>query len=136
MITMNWIPIGSNWTILFKCLEMTFVVIWRYINKTELNWIESIYQKYIQSTVEKKKNSLTISEGSMPTLTVLSIFWRDLEHIFKRLSWWDRFWYVLLQMLLRRLIGIWCSLFVIISFHVPFMLIKGTQFNIQSIIQS
>ena len=26
-----------NWTILFKCLEMTFVVIWRYINKTELN---------------------------------------------------------------------------------------------------
>ena len=40
MITMNWIPIGLNWTILFKCLEMTFVVIWRYINKTELNWIE------------------------------------------------------------------------------------------------
>jgi len=29
-----------NWTILFKCLEMTIVVIWRYINKTELNWIE------------------------------------------------------------------------------------------------
>ena len=23
-----------------KCLEMTIVVIWRYINKTELNWIE------------------------------------------------------------------------------------------------
>ena len=39
MITMNWTPIGLNWTILFKCLEMTFVVIWRYINKTELNWI-------------------------------------------------------------------------------------------------
>ena len=38
MITMNWIPIGLNWTILFKCLEMT-IVIWRYINKTELNWI-------------------------------------------------------------------------------------------------
>ena len=37
---MNWIPIGLNWTILFKCLEMTIVVIWRYINKTELNWIE------------------------------------------------------------------------------------------------
>ena len=36
---MNWIPIGLNWTILFKCLEMTIVVIWRYINKTELkNW--------------------------------------------------------------------------------------------------
>ena len=41
MIIMNWIPIGLNWTILFKCLEMTIVVIWRYINKTELNWIES-----------------------------------------------------------------------------------------------
>ena len=41
MITMNWTPIGLNWTILFKCLEMTFVVIWRYINKTELNWIKS-----------------------------------------------------------------------------------------------
>ena len=39
---MNWIPIGLNWTILFKCLEMTIVVIWRYINKTELNWIELI----------------------------------------------------------------------------------------------
>ena len=41
MITMNWIPISLNWTILFKCLEMTSVVIWRYINKlnwTELNW--------------------------------------------------------------------------------------------------
>ena len=36
---MNWIPISLNWTILFKCLEMTIVVIWRYINKTELNWI-------------------------------------------------------------------------------------------------
>ena len=40
MITMNWIPICLNWTILFKCLEMTIVVIWRYIYKTELNWIE------------------------------------------------------------------------------------------------
>jgi len=40
MITINWIPIGLNWTILFKCLEMTIVVIWHYINKTELNWIE------------------------------------------------------------------------------------------------
>ena len=39
---MNWIPIGLNWTILFKCLEMTIVVIWRYINKTELNWIEAV----------------------------------------------------------------------------------------------
>jgi len=37
---MNWIPIGLNWTILFKFLEMTIVVIWRYINKTELNLIE------------------------------------------------------------------------------------------------
>ena len=33
----NIIPIGLNWTILFKCLEMTIVVIWRYINKTKLN---------------------------------------------------------------------------------------------------
>ena len=41
MITMNWIPVGLNWTILFKFLEMTFVVIWGYINKTELNWIET-----------------------------------------------------------------------------------------------
>jgi len=40
MITMNWLPIGLNWTISFKCLEMIIVVIWSYINKTELNWIE------------------------------------------------------------------------------------------------
>ena len=36
-ITMNWIIIGLNWTRSLKCLEMTFGVIWRYINKTELN---------------------------------------------------------------------------------------------------
>jgi len=40
MITMNWTVIALNWTVLLKCLEMTFVVIWRYINKTELNRIE------------------------------------------------------------------------------------------------
>jgi len=28
--------IGLNWTGLLKCLERTFVVFWRYINKTEL----------------------------------------------------------------------------------------------------
>jgi len=28
-------PIGLNWTVLLKSLEMTLVVIWRYINKTE-----------------------------------------------------------------------------------------------------
>ena len=45
MITMNWIPIGLNWTILFKCLEMTIVVIWRYVNK--LNWIELNWTHWI-----------------------------------------------------------------------------------------
>jgi len=41
MITMNWTLIGLNWTVSLKCLEMTFVVIWRFISKTELklNWI-------------------------------------------------------------------------------------------------
>ena len=39
MNTMNWTLIGLNWTVLLKFLEMTFVLIWRYINKTELNWI-------------------------------------------------------------------------------------------------
>ena len=36
---MTWIVIGLNWTVSLKCLEMTFVVIWLYINKTELNLI-------------------------------------------------------------------------------------------------
>ena len=36
MITMNMTLIGLNWTVLLKCLEKTFVVIWRFINKTEL----------------------------------------------------------------------------------------------------
>ena len=49
MIIMNWIPIGLNWTILFKCLEMTIVVIWRYINKTELNWVYSIWSNILAS---------------------------------------------------------------------------------------
>jgi len=36
-ITVNWILIGLNWTVSLKCPEMTFVVIWRYVNKIELN---------------------------------------------------------------------------------------------------
>ena len=38
MITVNWTPVDLNWTVLFKCLEMTFIAIWHYINKTELNY--------------------------------------------------------------------------------------------------
>ena len=53
MITMNWIPIGLNWTILFKCLEMTIVVIWRYINK--LNWIELLTLKHVLLNISKIK---------------------------------------------------------------------------------
>jgi len=34
---MNWILIGLNWIVSLKCLEMTFVVIWHYINRMELN---------------------------------------------------------------------------------------------------
>ena len=37
---MNWIIIGLNWTDSLKYLEMTFAGIWRYTNKTELNWID------------------------------------------------------------------------------------------------
>ena len=37
MTKMNWTLIGLNWTVLLKCLKITFVVIWPYINKTELN---------------------------------------------------------------------------------------------------
>ena len=35
---MNWTQIGLNWTASLKCLEITFAMIWRYINKQ--NWIE------------------------------------------------------------------------------------------------
>ena len=38
----------------FKCLEMTIVVIWRYINKNELNWIEPSLG--LQRTVWKREN--------------------------------------------------------------------------------
>ena len=37
ILKFHWIMITMNWTILFKCLEITFAEIWRYINKTELN---------------------------------------------------------------------------------------------------
>ena len=37
MITRNLTLIGLNWTVLLKCLEKTFVVIWHYINEIELN---------------------------------------------------------------------------------------------------
>ena len=39
-ITVNCILIVFNWTV-FKCLEMKFVVIRSFMNKTELNLIES-----------------------------------------------------------------------------------------------
>ena len=35
---MNWIITDLNWTVSLKCLEMTFVVIWHFINKIEVNW--------------------------------------------------------------------------------------------------
>ena len=60
---MNWIPIGLNWTILFKCLEMTIVVIWRYINKTELNWIELRFQDHIRiAEAARKMGNVTWEE--------------------------------------------------------------------------
>jgi len=34
---MNLIIIGLNWIVSLKCPEITFVVIWRYINKIESN---------------------------------------------------------------------------------------------------
>jgi len=70
-----------NWTILFKCLEMTIVVIWRYINKTELNWIElkcelihlAMSGKHQKITWgEKEKIWLRLcSEGLQPCLVLL-----------------------------------------------------------------
>ena len=33
---MSWIIIGLNWTVFLKCLEMTFVVVWRFINEFSL----------------------------------------------------------------------------------------------------
>ena len=33
---MNLTLTGLNWTVSLKCFEMTFVVIWCYTNKTEL----------------------------------------------------------------------------------------------------
>ena len=38
MIKMNWTLIALNRTVSLKCLEMTLVLIWRFINKTELNF--------------------------------------------------------------------------------------------------
>ena len=43
IITLNWTLIGLNWTVLLKCLEITFFAFWRYINKTELNLIMSCW---------------------------------------------------------------------------------------------
>ena len=36
----DWILIGLNWIGSLKCLEMTFVLIWRYMKKIEFNRIE------------------------------------------------------------------------------------------------
>ena len=43
---MNLTLIGLNWTVLLMCLEVTFVVIWHYINKTEKDVIHGTYQNY------------------------------------------------------------------------------------------
>ena len=66
MIIMNWIPIGLNWTILFKCLEMTIVVIWRYINKTELNWIECPRSEETNSRAAKSTGSAQSPDSPFP----------------------------------------------------------------------
>jgi len=43
-----------NWTVLLKCLEMAFVVIWHITNKTELNPDSN----HNPSLKKKKKESL------------------------------------------------------------------------------
>ena len=53
----NWTPVGLNWTILLKCLEMIFVVIWCHTNKTVL--INSVIQFFFFN-----ENLLFFSRGT------------------------------------------------------------------------
>jgi len=55
MVTMNSTQIGLNWTILFKCLEMTFVVIWRQDKKCNQT---------------KSVKSSTVFSSALPLVTV------------------------------------------------------------------
>ena len=61
---LQWIEFQLAWTgpYYLKCLEMTIVVIWRYINKTELNWIEVFVFVILFSATRR---SLTEPAGSM-----------------------------------------------------------------------
>jgi len=50
---MNLIIIGLNWTVSVQCPESTFVLIWCFLNKTELNsgqeWNDRI-EEYLESS--------------------------------------------------------------------------------------
>ena len=63
MIVLQWI--GPNWFevvfVSLMCLEMTFVVIWRFINKTELNWILRLFLGCSSAAALETFNCLHIS---------------------------------------------------------------------------
>ena len=95
MIIMNWIPIGLNWTILFKCLEMTIVVIWRYINKTELNWtiwiclpffVFVLLLKVQGKTLFFKDSQLCTKNCGIWTLILLSVYFKKNKNSIKTLQ--------------------------------------------------
>jgi len=69
MITINWTLIGLNWTISLKCLEMTFAVIWRDINKLNLIELTSmVVQRFyrLNSVVVGSDQLCDITEESEP----------------------------------------------------------------------
>ena len=51
---------------IIKCLEMTIVVIWRYMNKTELNWIEKLSKKHGNRSSQLEINCCILSMTIQP----------------------------------------------------------------------
>ena len=59
---MNWTLIGLTWTASLKCLEMTFVVIWRFISF----WAAVAQEEEQSPTNQNVGGSTPVSPGQRP----------------------------------------------------------------------
>ena len=60
--------ITMNWTVSLKGIEMTFVVIWRFINKTELNLIGFCDHSPYENVQSLKEGLQVLSHLCCPVL--------------------------------------------------------------------
>ena len=98
--------IALKWAVSLKWLEMTFVVIWRYINKTEFNLINQLNSINFISFLRKYRNCFCSISHDPNFILLQQKFWR--KHFF------------LLPFTRRK----WRKFYVHVSDHLSFALFK------------